>query len=300
MSMRASAICAAARTARVRLARSSPKPPEDRALPSTRARSRRLPDDWNAGTTPNSSPTATDSPSVKARTTRSSHRDRHERGHGAKHGGGRRQAERAAAPGRPGRAGRSRSGADARSCPGPPPALRGPPARAGGYTPRASSSPATLTQAMSSTSRVAPANAMSAGRYSPTISSSSGITRVTRAVELRRASRPPASVLVRTPGDAVVHALQDGADLGRGPLGRDALPEPAHRAGGHNVGLEHVRRPHLHARAVRRAVRLPTSVHVDRIRCSTSPDRRASYLLESAERQRGEQTLSTRRTNNIN
>ena len=63
-------------------------------------------------------------------------------------------------------------------------------------TPRASSSPATLVQAISSTRAVAAVRARSAGRYAPTISSSSGVTCTSFA---ERPSAPTRSIRISVP-----------------------------------------------------------------------------------------------------
>ena len=166
------------------------------------------------------------------------HRDRHQRGHGAKHGGGRRQPQRAAAQAQqdalgeelthdPAPAGPQRS-ADRELAPA------GHPAREqqsrdvdAGDEQHEQGGPGQRHER-----RPVLADHLLQQRNHPR---HPGVLR-----------RAPTSVPVRTPG-VVVHALQDGADLGRGPLRRDPLPEPSHRDGGRHVGPEHVGRPDLHA-----------------------------------------------------
>ena len=156
-------------------------------------RSSRLPDHWKAGTAPNASPTPIDTPNVNASTTPSRLAS----------------SSRTMSPGTS--AGTARNTTTATATPSaPPPRLstmlsvrswrtsRPRPAPNAAQTanvrwrltPRASSNPATLMQAISRTSAVAAVSAARAGRYSPTISSRSGITR-TRFCESPE-GRPPA------------------------------------------------------------------------------------------------------------
>ena len=115
-------------------------------------------------------------------------------------------------------------------------------------TPRARSSPATLMQAINKTSVVAAASASSAGRYSPTISSSSGTTRtstsgvspadwfrLTRAINssLLRCRMVRASVAAcagDTPGRSLPSALNDAKRTKRCSAGPSML-------GGVNGGM---------------------------------------------------------------
>ena len=192
-STRARATWATASTARARFERSSRKPPDDCSFSSSRVRARSSRDHRRAGAAPNSSPAAIDSPKVNASVTGSMPTS----------------SSLEMSPGTS--AGTARSTIDAAASPStPPPALiitlsvsscrtrrpRFAPSAAHTAsarwraTPRASSSPATLMQAISSTRAVAKVRAKSAGRYAPTISSSNGATR-TAFSDGASPSRPP-------------------------------------------------------------------------------------------------------------
>ena len=189
----ASATCDAGSTARARLARSSPKPPVDCAPLSTRVRSSRLPEHWKAGTAPNASPDHHRQPeregehhAVEARLVEPYDVARYQRRHSAEHDDRGGEPQPAAA-----QAQHHALGQELAHDPAPAGAQR----RADCQRALAThspyrSNPATLMQAISRTSAVAAVSAAKAGRYSPTISYRSGITR-TRFCESPE-GRPPA------------------------------------------------------------------------------------------------------------